>query len=1309
MASIKYTFLGKNLIYQLIINTIIGAGTGYITNNIAIKMLFKKYFGRFGGIIEDTHDEFVENISALIEKDLINHNTLQEEFNSEAFHAYIQTLIKDMFLSSLPNNSIFLKEIDGIYETTDNLIQFLDNNQKTQNELKNKIALQPLKNAISYLQVLHFSKCVVDVLGKNQKVYMNDLLTPIKELKIEGLVSEELLAQLTQNITNIIYKIDISKFDTKIETAFYSLLESMKIDDILLFIQAEIENLYFKQMFTDKEEATHDFINRMIQIALSEEGQLAIAESVNAVLGSLSEVKVSILNLFDESIKDSIKLFVINELPKILNRIIEFIDENEKELETLINDAIDKALDGGIFADFKKKVVSIFYTNIVADFQVLSLAKEYMLTYRQQAQEEIVARILDILENKAIGDLYKEFAKRNIITPQKVIHLILRNLQNFQVHKKVGFIDTILSKQVKDYAEVDLTFVKTKLIPHTFAKVKQEYIYSHKIKDVIVKQTKNSIDEFKQKTLEELLGKRVENILQKISNSIDNEQILNLILSNAKDILDKPIHETMDMNELNIDYKKYIHEIIEGKSLKDIISYMQSDSIYEAVKNALIKVVLDNLEEILKGNVSEAVKHELSKLPPSKIKDMVEEFMGEELKPINYFGAVLGGISGVGVGVLSVPVWANPLIYAIVGVATNYLAIKMLFQPYFPLKIFNKKIPFSEGVLPSNKEKMSIKMSQFVDEFMLNGTSIQNFFKNNSESLKNFIKLHVSHDNYTIIDKLIHQNSNISNVSQEAITLIFNFLDTNEEKIGEKIYNISMSYYDKREDYSHKAGDFIYKEAMKREFAEFLYEQFDKFLDKESSLLFIADDIFPQFDIFIEKSFEEFIELLATPQKLREIALSFQDDFDAFITTKSLSDTIDETAKKRLSKKVNASLLDLFYGEDTMNEVLSFFTKGEFNASSKLSDMVNGLMPKIIENNLQLIINETILPALKQQKPLIKAQIMKKVPFGMGWAVQRDVNRAINIILETKIPLFLEEKIQEINVIVQEVLDTQIGAIGYSDDVVNQQSVDALMRNILTNENFEISFAKSMDVFIDTIFNMKLQTILQIFNIKKLSELYDVFEPNILNILKVIKNNAKLEEKQILTTLKFLTKDEIALDIFGTLRVHDLLEEIDKKFLLREFAHLEKSIKTSKKFEQSMRKVIDDFIAVFIKKEFLNKEVFKEDLEKFLKNILKDKEQLRVILIPFFEEFIQNINTILDLKLKDHMLDIVVNSAFESVDKKIIELMAAIDFKKVITKEIQAMHPKELEDMFYSFAGPYFNKLILYGSLGFIFGLGTIF
>ena len=61
---------------EFLINFILGGFTGYITNNVAIKMLFKKYFG-FGGVIEKEYEEFMENISKLIEKDLINDETLK--------------------------------------------------------------------------------------------------------------------------------------------------------------------------------------------------------------------------------------------------------------------------------------------------------------------------------------------------------------------------------------------------------------------------------------------------------------------------------------------------------------------------------------------------------------------------------------------------------------------------------------------------------------------------------------------------------------------------------------------------------------------------------------------------------------------------------------------------------------------------------------------------------------------------------------------------------------------------------------------------------------------------------------------------------------------------------------------------------------------------------------------------------------------------------------------------------------------------------------------------------------------------------
>ncbi|MFK5938002.1 MAG: DUF445 family protein [Sulfurimonas sp.] len=1296
------------MIYQLLINTLTGAGTGYITNNIAIKMLFKKYFGRFGGMIEDTHEDFVENISQLIEKDLINHHTLEDEFNSEKFHLYIKELVKDMFVNSLPKNSIDLKNIEGIYDTKENIVNFLDKNKKHRKALKRKLASKPFKHALSHLQVLHFSKQVADVLDVNKAKYIEEASAPLKDFKINTLLSDELLSKLTQNIQTIIYHIDFAKFDDSIDEAISEILKLVNLDEILNLGKVEIENIYFKQIFSANNSSSSELINKMIEIALSKEGEVAISSSVHAILDALANVDVSILSLLDDDITESIKEFIRLELPNIIDKIIDFIDENEKDLENLINSSINNALDDGAFSDLKKKLVAVFYTNIVADFKVLTRVKEYMHQYQDLAGEEISTQVINILENKSIGEIYQAIAKKNIITPKKVIELVIKNLKKFNTNKEFPLLDVILQKQVKDYTKVNLDFVKNTLLPSSIEKVKKEFIYTDRLKDLIFKETKGIIDTLKVKTLHEVLDKRFSLITQEVISYIDKDKLLETILQNANEVLGKPIKDVINIDEVEIDYRYYMREMIDTKSIKEVITYMQSEEVYIAVESALIKVIIDNLEEILKGNVSEAVKKELTKLPPSQIKDMVEEFMGEELKPINYFGAVLGGVAGASVGAVSIPIWANPFIYGVVGVATNYLAIKMLFQPYAPLKIGKFKVPFSEGVLPSNKAKMAIKMSEFVDEFMLNGTSIQDFFEHNSSSLKEFIKLHIAQDNFSVIDKLIHQNSNINDVSDKAVTLIFNFLDTNQEMISDKIYNISMTYYENRDKYAKKAQRTIYNELMKREFGGFLYEEFEKFVDKEKSLSFISQELFSQLDIFTEKAFDSLTNALTYSSEMQKIIINFEPFFEKYITSHSINQTINESLKKAVSKKINSSLIDLFYGKKTINELLNFFTKGEFNSQSKLSDMINGMLPTIIERNLNLIINETILPALKEHKQLIRKEIMQKVPFGAGWIVKRDVNRTIDIILDEKVPKFVEDKSKQINIIIQEVLDTQLIKFGYTNSAINQRKVDDLMSGVLASNNFSKSFAKSMDIFAGSIFEMKLKTLLQIFNITKLSEIFNLFEPNILPIATLLNKNINSQKKQLIKTIKKLTQDDIASRLLESLQIKDLLIGVDKEMLLREFHYLEQNLKKSTKMQEVIKKIINNFITIFMQREFLDKKVFKEDIDRFLSDIIKDKEELRDILIPFFQEFILNINEMLDLKLKNHMLDIIIDSAFESINAKIVELMGAVDFKKVITKEIQEMHPKELEDMFYSFAGPYFNKLILYGSLGFLFGLVTL-
>jgi uncharacterized membrane protein YheB (UPF0754 family) len=50
---------------------------------------------------------------------------------------------------------------------------------------------------------------------------------------------------------------------------------------------------------------------------------------------------------------------------------------------------------------------------------------------------------------------------------------------------------------------------------------------------------------------------------------------------------------------------------------------------------------------------------------------------------------------------------SGPLIGALIGYVTNYIAVKMLFHPYKPIKIFGLTLPFTPGIIPKRKPRLA--------------------------------------------------------------------------------------------------------------------------------------------------------------------------------------------------------------------------------------------------------------------------------------------------------------------------------------------------------------------------------------------------------------------------------------------------------------------------------------------------------------------------------------------------------------------------------------------------------------------------
>ena len=59
---------------------------------------------------------------------------------------------------------------------------------------------------------------------------------------------------------------------------------------------------------------------------------------------------------------------------------------------------------------------------------------------------------------------------------------------------------------------------------------------------------------------------------------------------------------------------------------------------------------------------------------------------------------------------------AGPVIGAIIGYFTNYLAVKMLFRPRRPKSLFGKQLPFTPGAIPKGKDRLAKAAGQIVAE-----------------------------------------------------------------------------------------------------------------------------------------------------------------------------------------------------------------------------------------------------------------------------------------------------------------------------------------------------------------------------------------------------------------------------------------------------------------------------------------------------------------------------------------------------------------------------------------------------------------
>jgi len=121
---------------------------------------------------------------------------------------------------------------------------------------------------------------------------------------------------------------------------------------------------------------------------------------------------------------------------------------------------------------------------------------------------------------------------------------------------------------------------------------------------------------------------------------------------------------------------------------------------------------------------------------------------------------------------------SGPILGTIIGFGTNYLAIKMLFRPHKPIKLFGKTLPFTPGIIPKRKNDIAEAIGDAVGNKLFTKDDIQKMLlsEKNEEYIYNSIMRTLQDNDDTIKENLVRivkdeEYENIVKHIEEYITV----------------------------------------------------------------------------------------------------------------------------------------------------------------------------------------------------------------------------------------------------------------------------------------------------------------------------------------------------------------------------------------------------------------------------------------------------------------------------------------------------------------------------------------------------------
>ncbi len=1340
---------------SLVLFIIFGGIAGFITNRIAISHLFKNiyFFGKrfkpFKSVIARTRDELSENISNLVEEKIITPEKMLDagERNKILLDEEINKVLLKAGESEGLGKSVADFDQDGDFEKalektvakviSDNLVCFIEDILAAisfEELIDEETACSVLKQLIPILvSDDNFNKCLLDFLETNQQLDFKTLLgeevySGVKE-NFENITKNALdntissdMPQITRIIENIIYE---GGFERDIKKLLYQ-ISDRKVNSL----SGSASNV--------------DFNNRILAfikdfIISDDVKKLVKDENTSRVLyEGLAGIDLKMEDILPGGFWENINTVLPGKIDEIVPVIRDFINENEiiilDAIDSSLEKAIEKETSGRWFANKSRKLIKNVIIKKIWDKtgNEYKTIKKINDAIKEKSDTEIKKSVVDFINNKfkcmTVAELVNNLTGNGESSGKytKFIYKIARKNINkgsdnkilASIFNKIGNISLSVFLPEKNINSLYNT-VKNKVLQFAGNKIMEKETASRisgKVTGFFGQYCSKSIYSF---TSGNNLHVSIEdkNICGKLTEFI----ISNLYKKPVKDILGKQFAAKLAGNLANKTggvVKKMYHA-----KLRNILSwFFEKKGFRSFLSRGIIKFL----------PVKKMVNNGVREMDTDDLCNKMNDFFGRELKPLERMGIVMGAVFGIAVWAIQhycfkseiktpgmllfnfnsvLPLVLSVLIFALIGIITNFFAVYFLFRPYekkFGLEWFQGYI-----CREKNKKRCADGIAVFIDDnFMGKEQNLKNMLQNKIKcySSNNFVQArNKAENNRQKITGWVCKsiNSNPENISSMAAAGLYNYAKENTlnaaiRKNSKGILDYSASLLEGQTAY---LAEFITGKLSGIKLGSLI--DAGKISDKSSEeiIKYIEENIFN----------EEYVKNIF--KKLDGSLESFKN--------KKITDLFSENDLCSLINGLVFSAKAKLLVERFLNNI---FETG-FNQTETLGTVFGGAFKKLINDNIDFIfdiiiseikdrinvdeLSQEILESTEEELGLFKKTL--------GYLIDLD-----NLIRETLV-LFFKNDFDKL------LKDNEVKIKNLLRDNVFEKIFNTSIRDIINDSNkvklgsLVNKFFEKMPEHKDTIENMVGRAVKMLFNA---ASRRDIHAGDLLSLLKInssldIYNRFASEINGIIYNAKnhlhsgnIILKDEtstlvnkIIINNYLDLEIGDFTRNIDKEEIKKQIEKILQMALEDGTVKHYLSCCIEDMPVIYIS-SLINENEARRAVNSLIKYIMENK--------VLEQDFENTVNGIIDILCSDDygifgskaatkVFESSLAGIAENIGKEdISRIMDCFEFKKIICNSIENLDGSEIHNLFKSFAGKYLDNLVLMGWMGAFFGTFNI-